>query len=136
MGRTGSPLEFGAIDSQPVELDFLLASPVDQTGPHIQALGQISRMTMDVSFREAMLAAADEASIYELIVQQEAEASFLAGMLHDVGKIVLDRYFGEYYKGVIEIVQDGTTSIYTAEQEIMGVTHAEIGGVLAGFSRK
>ena len=65
-------------------------------------------------------------------VQQEAESAFLAGMLHDVGKIVLDRYFGEYYKGVMEIVEDGTTSIYAAEQEIMGITHAEIGGVLAG----
>ena len=65
-------------------------------------------------------------------VQQEAESAFLAGMLHDVGKIVLDRYFGDYYKGVMEIVEDGTTSIYTAEQEIMGITHAQIGGVLAG----
>ncbi len=65
-------------------------------------------------------------------VLQEGESAFLAGMLHDVGKIVLDRYFGEYYGEVIGMVGDGSTSIYAAEQEIMGVTHAEIGGVLAG----
>ena len=62
----------------------------------------------------------------------EAESAFLAGMLHDVGKIVLDRYFGDFYKACLKRVADGTTSIYTAEQDVMGVTHAEIGGVLAG----
>ena len=53
-------------------------------------------------------------------------------MLHDVGKIVLDRNFGDFYAEVINIVGDGETSIYTAEQDVMGITRAEIGGVLAG----
>ena len=64
-------------------------------------------------------------------LQTEAESAFLAGMLHDVGKIVLDRYFGDFYAEVLKIVEDGTTLIGDAEQEVLGVTHAEIGGVLA-----
>tara|TARA_B100001123_G_scaffold409169_2_gene503066 strand:- start:740 stop:1174 length:435 start_codon:yes stop_codon:yes gene_type:complete len=65
-------------------------------------------------------------------LQQEAESAFLASILHDVGKIVLGRYFGDFYAEVINIVGDGETSIYTAEQDVMGITRAEIGGVLAG----
>jgi len=73
VGKAVPSLDFGAIDDRPVQLIFLLASPVDQTGPHIQALAQISRMLMDESFRDAMREADDAASIYELIAQQEAE---------------------------------------------------------------
>ena len=64
-------------------------------------------------------------------LQTEAESAFLAGMLHDVGKIVLDRFFVDYYKQVLEIVADGTTRIVDAETDILGVTHADIGGILA-----
>ena len=64
-------------------------------------------------------------------LQIEAESAFLAGMLHDVGKIVLDRYFVDYYKEVLNIVSDGTTLIVDAEMEVLGVTHADIGAVLA-----
>lgn len=64
-------------------------------------------------------------------LQTEAESAFLAGMLHDVGKIVLDRFFVDYYKEVLNIVSDGKTLIVDAEKDVLGVTHAEIGGVLA-----
>jgi HD-like signal output (HDOD) protein len=64
-------------------------------------------------------------------LQTEAESAFLAGMLHNVGKIVLDRFFVDYYKEVLAIVEDGTTLIVDAEKEVLGVTHADIGGVLA-----
>ena len=64
-------------------------------------------------------------------LQTEAESAFLAGMLHDVGKIVLDRFFVDYYKEVLNIVSDGKTLIVDAEKDVLGVTHADIGAVLA-----
>ena len=42
IGKADPPIEFGSIDGKPVTLIFLLASPEDQTGPHIQALAKIS----------------------------------------------------------------------------------------------
>ncbi|MDA0748081.1 MAG: HDOD domain-containing protein, partial [bacterium] len=64
-------------------------------------------------------------------LQTEVDAAFLGGMLHDLGKIVLDRYFGDYYKSVTELVKEETISIRQAEQDILGVTHADVGGQLA-----
>lgn len=61
----------------------------------------------------------------------EMESAFLAGMMHDLGKIILDRYFDDYYKAVFEVIVGEDLAIAKAEQEILGVTHAEVGGQLA-----
>ncbi len=61
----------------------------------------------------------------------EVESAFLAGMLHDLGKIILDRYFSDYYKAVFEVLNEEDIAIAQAEQEILGITHAAIGGQLA-----
>lgn len=71
VGKTAQPLEFNAIDGRPVELIFLLASPADQTGPHIQALASISRILADPAFRAAMRAAGTAQELYQLIVEHE-----------------------------------------------------------------
>ena len=71
IGRPPTPLDFGAIDGQPVDLIILLASPVDQTGPHIQALARISRMLTDDSFRNALKQAASSEDMYNQIEKYE-----------------------------------------------------------------
>lgn len=75
IGVPPAPLEFGAIDNRPVDLIILLASPVDQTGPHIQALAKISRMLTDERFRAALKKAESADALYQLIAQHEAEAT-------------------------------------------------------------
>ena len=75
IGRTAQPLEFGAIDGKPVDLILLLASPADQTGPHIQALAKISRMLTDENFRTSLKEAPTGEALYQLIAQHEAEAA-------------------------------------------------------------
>lgn len=75
LGLAAEPIEFGAIDGRPVDLVILLASPVDQTGPHIQALAKISRMLTDEAFRTEMKAAASAESLYDMIAQHESEAA-------------------------------------------------------------
>lgn len=74
IGRPASPMDFQAIDAQPVRLVVLLASPPDRTSDHIQALARISRlMTMD-QFRERIYAATTPAAIYDLLKTQESGA--------------------------------------------------------------
>lgn len=64
-------------------------------------------------------------------LQVEVESAFLGGILHDLGKIVLDRYFSDYYAGVIKEVNHKGTPIIDAERSALGLTHTEIGGQLA-----
>ena len=71
IGKAAQPIEFAAIDGRPVELIFLLVSPPDQTGPHIQALAGISRMLTDATFRAAVRSATTATDLYKLIVDHE-----------------------------------------------------------------
>jgi fructose-specific phosphotransferase system IIA component len=74
IGKPASPMDFQAIDGQPVRLVVLLASPPDRTSDHIQALARISRlMTMD-EFRNRIYAATTAGEIYELLRSQEKGA--------------------------------------------------------------
>lgn len=64
-------IEFGSIDKKPVDLIILLASPSDQTGPHIQALAKISRMLTDTVIRGNLKQAPDAQALYDAIAQHE-----------------------------------------------------------------
>lgn len=64
-------------------------------------------------------------------MQMEGESAYLAGLLHDVGKIVLDQHFGYFYGPVVKKVQDDGLVSTDAEYEALGITHAEVGGEIA-----
>ncbi len=71
VGKPAEPIDFDAIDKRPVNLIVLLASPPDQTGPHIQALARISRLMNVEGFRQAMRAATTPQQIYDAVLAQE-----------------------------------------------------------------
>ena len=73
IGRTAQPIEFESIDAKPVTLVVLLLSPMDKTGPHIQALARISRMFSVDAFRNKLNAAPTATDLYNLIREQEAK---------------------------------------------------------------
>jgi putative nucleotidyltransferase with HDIG domain len=61
---------------------------------------------------------------------QMAEVAFLAGLLHDIGKIALDRCFTKEYAPVASAIKAGKNDL-DAEMEILGTTHAEVGEEVA-----
>ena|SRR5690625_4290171 len=73
IGISTVPLDFAAIDSKPVTLIMLLASPANQTGPHILALQRISRMLIDTKFRKKIKNAQSARELYQLLDQRESE---------------------------------------------------------------
>ena len=60
----------------------------------------------------------------------QGESAFLAGLLHDIGKVALDTCFPEAYRGVLARLQDGLPWV-EAEREVLGLDHAEAGALLA-----
>jgi nitrogen PTS system EIIA component len=52
--RLGEPLDYKAIDGRPVDLIFLLLSPVDAGAEHLKALAAISRVTRNMATLEKM----------------------------------------------------------------------------------
>jgi len=60
----------------------------------------------------------------------DSDIAFTSSILHDIGKLVLDGFFTSEYEGVLEKVKKNGSSMVEAESEIMGFTHADVGGWL------
>ena len=73
IGIAAEPLEFKSIDGKGVMIVVLLASPLDKTGPHIQALARISRLMLDSDFKAKLESAGSGEIVYELISSKENE---------------------------------------------------------------
>jgi len=60
-----------------------------------------------------------------------AEEAYIVGLLHDVGKIILDRVMRKDFALVLKRVSEEQVPFSTAEREIFGFDHAYIGGLVA-----
>ncbi len=62
----------------------------------------------------------------------KAEEAFLAGLLHDVGKVVLYIKLPQKTMWIFqEVYQNPHIPCYLLEQKVLGLTHAQVGGLLA-----
>lgn len=74
--------------------------------------------------------------IAKLIAKEESQDkkiidnSFIAGLLHDCGKLILASSFSEKYREIIKKSHEEETSLWMAEEEVLGISHAEIGAYL------
>jgi fructose-specific phosphotransferase system IIA component len=56
-GVSRSGIEFDSLDGKPAHFIFLLLSPVNESGPHIKILAQITRQFQDTTIAAKILAA-------------------------------------------------------------------------------
>ncbi len=56
---------------------------------------------------------------------------FTIGLLHDIGKVVLNEFVGREYAEIVRRVTEEQLSFCEAEQQVLGYTHAEAGARLA-----
>ncbi len=60
-----------------------------------------------------------------------SEEGFIAGVIHDIGKIVIDKYLSEELVEIMKLVREQNIEMYDAEQIILEISHCEIGAFLA-----
>jgi fructose PTS system EIIBC or EIIC component len=70
-GRSEEPIDFDALDGEPVRLFFLLVGPESAAGPHIKALSRISRLVRRDDVRERLVSATSAEEFLQAL--QEAE---------------------------------------------------------------
>ena len=70
---TATPVDFGAIDDEPIRLLLLLVGPEKHKSKHIKILGRISRLVSRDDLRRRLIEAENPETIIDLIRQGEVE---------------------------------------------------------------
>jgi fructose-specific phosphotransferase system IIA component len=69
---TKKPIDYEALDEQPVRLIFLLIGKGNMVGPHIKLLSRISRLMNKEEFRKKLLEATAAKDVMEIFKTEEA----------------------------------------------------------------
>jgi len=70
--RLQSPIDFQAVDGMPVDLVFLLLSPIDAGADHLKALASVSRTFRDKQILAKLRGARSRDALFALLAGEEA----------------------------------------------------------------
>lgn len=59
------------------------------------------------------------------------ENAFVAGLLHDIGKVVLSFYVRDQFAAIVELTKGSDMSFIQAERQVLGIDHCEVGSAIA-----
>jgi putative nucleotidyltransferase with HDIG domain len=94
--------------------------------------GGKTREGFDVSdlWRHSIAVAVTSRYLSEQSKLASPDDCFIGGLLHDIGKVIVAQHFTELFTQVWQSVRENGTSFYEAEQKLLPVNHAQIGGYL------
>jgi HD-like signal output (HDOD) protein len=98
----------------------------------METFKDIPRQVMDVtSFMEHSLGCGIVARILAAYANITAtEQLFVSGLLHDIGRLVLCRYFPQIMSCILADARQANTSLLQTERQMIGKTHTQIGKML------
>lgn len=97
----------------------LLRGPVDG---YIITKGDLWKHSYAVAFTAGNVARS--------VKKQLLDASFTAGILHDIGKLILGNYLKGTYQEVLSTARNTNITLPEAEEKLLGYNHAVVGGMV------
>jgi HD-like signal output (HDOD) protein/ActR/RegA family two-component response regulator len=99
------------------------------------SLSDLAGYSIDELFRHSLAVglSAKNIAILESWEQEKIDEAFMAGLLHDVGKLILAEKFPAQCRKVIERIDGANYRIHDAELDLFGTTHAQVGAYLLGI---
>jgi HD-like signal output (HDOD) protein len=83
--------------------------------------------SLNVAARAKQIAQLEQAD------RKAVDEAFAAGMLHDIGKLVLATNMPELFAQSVRLAETNGLEFYQAEIQVLGASHADIGGYLLGL---
>ncbi|HEY3781854.1 MAG TPA: HDOD domain-containing protein [Fimbriimonadaceae bacterium] len=118
LGRAMSVLGLNTVRSLIVSVTFQQMSSEQ---------GQCPSFDRFASWRHSIAVAIGAKMIAKMKMPMKAEELYSAGILHDVGLLVFDRFAGQELDHAIKHAFNKNIPLVEAEQEVMGCNHCEIG---------
>jgi PTS system nitrogen regulatory IIA component len=73
--RLETAIDYEAVDSQPVDLVFMLLAPEEAGADHLKALARVSRLLRNAATCEKLRAASSGEALYAILTAQNGDAS-------------------------------------------------------------
>ncbi|SDF65001.1 phosphotransferase IIA-like nitrogen-regulatory protein PtsN [Bosea sp. AK1] len=73
--RTEKPIDFDALDGQPVDIIFVLIAPEGAGADHLKALARVARVLRNQTVLEQVRKVRDPAAIYAILAESAAQAA-------------------------------------------------------------
>lgn len=85
----------------------------------------------DAYWRHSLITATAAKKIADELGYPRSGEAFTAGLLHDLGISVMQRYLNNEFKIISNLVSETGISHLAAEEEVLGLTHQDVGRFLA-----
>jgi len=94
---------------------------------------RINMLDFNVSqfWKHSLAVAVTSKNIAQLSKKESPDNCFVCGLLHDTGKVILARYFPEFFTTVWTTLQNEPLTFYEIEQKTLPIDHTKIGAHLA-----
>jgi HD-like signal output (HDOD) protein len=86
-----------------------------------------------MEYSMSVAACTKKIAIHESCDKELTDSCFLAGMLHDIGKLVLLDKFPDQYETAVQLAIKHKMVLRSAEKEVFNSLHGDIGAYLMGL---
>ncbi len=87
-------------------------------------------VSMDLFWRHSIACGVTAKIIAEWVGERNLENYYLAGMLHDIGSLIVYKKFSSVAEKVLTRCKDNKECLFDVEREVFGASHAKVGGKL------
>lgn len=94
--------------------------------------GQSAAGTQETLWKHAVATAAAAQLIAESVGKVNSEEAYIAGLMHDIGKVTFNMLRpADYQLAIADAAENGRTDEFASEVRHCGIDHSELGGLLA-----
>lgn len=109
-------------------LQMVLSASMEQVFPHIEQGYSLCKGGL---FTHALGTALVSEELSRYIDYKAPDIAYTAGLLHDIGKVVLDQYIADAYPLFYRGIEEDGRDLASIEIKELGITHNEAGSILA-----
>ncbi len=108
--------------------NIVLTASIFETLKHSKA--GLYGFDMEEFWLHSLACGAAAQAIAKRINYANEEECFIAGLTHDIGKIIFCQYLSKEFSLIMQKVQKNNMLIYESEKQLFNTTHQEVGGVI------
>ena len=89
------------------------------------------RLGADALWQHSLSTATFAEKIARAVSYAHPEDAYVAGLLHDIGKLILDQFIIKDYHQITNIMKSQNKHVWEVEEKLFGIDHAGVGGLMA-----